>query len=190
VFLAVSGISQGVEVQKMLTAAHVEEWLQHDLFQIKWWFLLALTILVFWVWWRQLDKARLPEVVLYAVLMTIVMMGVDEYGEELVLWDYPIDILPIFPVITAFNLWIPPLAFSLVYQNFPTWKSFTRLIVLGAAAVAFVVEPAMALGGYYQLLKWQYYCNFPIYIVVALIIRWAVVKILAISEKANKRRIV
>lgn len=185
--LTVSGMSAEADIQKLLTSAHIEEWLQQDLFHLKWWLLLGLTLFAFIIWWRLLAKRRLPEVVLYAVLMTIVMMGVDEYGEELALWDYPIDILPIFPVITATNLLILPLAYSLVYQNFSTWKSFTRVTVLVAAAVSFVLEPGMAWYGYYQLLKWKYYSSFPIYIAVALLIRWMIGKISGLAERANKR---
>ncbi|MBP2642731.1 MAG: hypothetical protein H6Q67_618 [Firmicutes bacterium] len=184
--LTVSGISAESEIQKLLTSAHIEEWLQQDLFQIKWWLLLGLTIFAFLLWWRLLAKRRLPEVILYAVLIMIVMMGVDEYGEELPLWDYPIDILPIFPVITATNLLILPLAFSLVYQNFSTWISFARITILVAALVSFVIELGMAWGGYYQLLNWKYYYSFPVYIVVALFIRWTVIKIFGIAERAKK----
>lgn len=183
---AESGVSAEVEVQKLLTSASIEEWLRQDLFQTKWWLLLGITMFAFFIWWRLLVKTRLPEVVLYAVLMMIVMMGVDEYGEELVLWDYPIDILPIFPVITATNLLFLPLAFSLVYQNSRTLKSFARNAVLTAALVSFVLEPGMALGGYYQLLKWKYYYSFPVYIAAAFFVRWTVVQVFSIAEQAKK----
>lgn len=183
--LIVSGIAAESEIQKTLTAAHIEEWLRQDLFQTKWWLLLGLVVLIIVVWWKLLSQRRLPEVLLYAVLMMVVMMGVDEYGEELALWDYPIDIAPIFPVITAVNLLILPMALSLVHQHFDTWKSFSTVTVLVAALLCFAFEPALAWGGYYQLLKWKYYYSFPIYIAVALFIRWTVIQIFSIAERSR-----
>jgi hypothetical protein len=118
--------------------------------------------------------------------MMFLMMGIYEYGTELTLWDYPFDILPIFPVITAANLWILPLTYSLVYQHFNTWKGFSRVTILLSALLCLVFEPTLAWGGYYQLLKWKYYFSFPVYIAVALFIRWVVVQIFCISEKAKR----
>ncbi|EGO63116.1 CBO0543 family protein [Acetonema longum] len=185
--LTVSGMPAETEIQKLLTSAHMEEWLQHDLFHLRWWLLLGLSIFVVAVWWKLLDKRRLPEIILYAVLMMLVMMGVDEYGEELTLWNYPFDLLPIFPVITAINLWILPLAFSLVYQNCSTRKSFALTTVLVAAFISFVFEPALTWWGYYQLLKWQYYYSFLVYLTVSFFIRWIVVRISSIGKKAKKQ---
>ncbi|HMM22131.1 MAG TPA: CBO0543 family protein [Selenomonadales bacterium] len=184
--LTVSSMPAQSEIQKLLTHAHIENWLRQDLFQAKWWLLLGLTALGMVVWWKLLSQRRLPEILLYAVLMMVVMMGVDEYGEELALWEYPIDILPIFPVITAANLMILPLAYSLVYQHFATWKSFSGVAVLTAALLCFGFEPALAWGGYYQLLKWKYYYSFPVYIAAALVVRWAVVQIFGVAARARK----
>jgi len=183
----VSNMSTEVEIQKLLTSAHLAEWLRQDLFQLKWWLLLGLTVVAVVIWWKLLDKRRLPEVLLYALLTMTVMMGVDEYGEELVLWDYPIDLVPIFPVITAANLLILPLAYSLVYQKFTPGKSFLLVSVLVAALISFVFEPALAWSGYYQLLTWKYYYGFPLYIAIALSVRWTVVKIFGVAAKAQKQ---
>ena len=92
--LTVSGVSADVDIQKLLTSVRVEEWLREDLFRFKWWFLLGLSTFLVVVWWKLIDKKRLPEIMLYAVLTTTLTMGIVEYGEELTLWDYPTRYIP------------------------------------------------------------------------------------------------
>jgi hypothetical protein len=180
-------IPADVEVQKLLTYVHIDEWLQEDVFQLKWWFLLGMLLFAAVVWWKMLDRTRLPEIILYAVLTTIVIMGIDEYGEELTAWTYPTEISPIFSVFTAINLAAVPIVFSLIYQHFRTWTSFIRATVVMVGLLSFVFEPALTWGGFYQLLTWKYYYSFVVYLAVALLIRWIVVKIFVIAEKAQKK---
>lgn len=182
--LSVTSIPIETELQQKLTAVHVETWLREDVFHSQWWLLLGLLILAVVVWWKLLNKTQLPEIILYAVLTMIIMMGVDEYGEELTLWAYLVNILPIFPVITALNLVFLPMVFSLIYQYFPTWKSFSLASVIMAGLLSFILEPFLVRGSFYQLLNWEYYYSFAVYIAVALLIRWFVTKIFAIAERA------
>lgn len=184
--LSVTGTAAEVEIQKLLTSAHLEEWLQQDVFHLKWWLLLGLSGLAIALWWKLLNKTRMPEIILYTVLATIIMMSIDECGEELILWAYPIYLFPIFPVITAINLLILPLAFSITYQHFHTWKSFIPASVVVAGLVSFTFEPVLAWINLYQLLNWNYCYSFLIYFSVAVLIRWSVIKIFAIAEKAQK----
>lgn len=180
-----SGTSAAVELQILLTDMRIDQWLQENIFHFRWWFLLGLFALSAFLWWKLVDRKRLPEIVLYMGLTTIITLVLDEYGEELCLWDYPTDIIPIFPPLTAINLASLPIIYSLVYQYFRTWKSFFRAIVIMAAIFCFVFEPILVWGDLYQLLKWRYYYGFPIYIAMGLIIRWIVVKLYSIAEIAE-----
>lgn len=184
--LLVTGSAVEVKIQYILTTTHIEKWLQQDVFHFKWWFLLGLFMLAIVLWWRLLNKTRMPEVLLYTVLITIVMMSIDECGEELILWVYPIYLFPVFPVITAINLLFVLLALSLTYQYFPTWKSFSSAAVVIAGLLSFILEPALAWADLYLLLNWNYGYNFLLYLAVALITRGAVVLIFSIAENAQK----
>jgi hypothetical protein len=185
--LQTPSIPADVEVQKLLTYVHIDEWLREDVFQLKWWFLLGMLIFAAVAWWKLLDRARLPEIILYAVLATIGIIGIDEYGEELTAWAYPTEISPIFSIFTTINLAAVPIVFSLIYQRFKTWSSFTGATLVMAGILSFVFEPALTWGGFFQLLTWKYYYSFAVYIILALLIRWVVVKIFVIAEQAKKR---
>jgi hypothetical protein len=167
----------------------IDEWLQEDVFHFRWWFLLGVFAFSIYLWWKLVDKARLPEIALFTGLATIATLVLDECGEELCLWDYPTDILPLFPPLTAVDLASLPMAYSLVYQYFRTWKSFSWATAIMAAIFCFVFEPILAWGDIYQLLKWKYYYGFPIYIAVALLIRWILVTVYTIAKKARLRQL-
>lgn len=182
-FFQVSEIPKSVEIQRYLTSIHIDNWLKHDVFLLRWWCLIGLILVTLLVWWNLLDKSRLTEIFLYAVLATIIVLGIVEYGEELTLWDYPTDIIPIFPPLTSINLIGLPLIYSLTYQYFITKKSFIWATVIITSVICFIIEPILVWGGFYQLIHWKYYFSFPIYILLAMLIRVLVIKINNINEK-------
>jgi hypothetical protein len=184
--LAVTGMPIESELQRMLTETRINDWLHEDVFHLKWWLLLSFCIFAVSLWWKMLNKRRLPDIALYAVLATIVIMGVDEYGTELILWDYPFYLLPIFPSITAVNLALFPIIFSLVYQKFMTWQSYICASLVTAGLLSFIVEPFLTYGGFYQLLNWTYYYSFLLYIAVALLVKGLLVKIYTLTARAQK----
>ncbi|QDR79196.1 CBO0543 family protein [Sporomusa termitida] len=181
-----TGVLAAVELQKLLTGLRIDDWLHRDLFHFKWYFLLGVFACSVLAWCKLVDKKRLPEITLYAGLTIIITLVLDEFGEELTLWDYPIDIIPIFPPLTAVDLASLPVIYSLIYQYFKTWNSFLRATVIMATIFCIVLEPLLVWGGFYQTLKWKYYYGFPIYIMMALFNRWLVTKIYQIAGNAKR----
>jgi len=181
-FSKIVDIPKDVNVQKQLTDMHIKEWLRDDVFHVRWWVLIALIVILLIVWWIMLDKSRMLEICLFATLSAIIIMGVNEYGEELTLWDYQTDIIPIFPPLSSINLIALPLIFSQVYQHFNQRKSFIWATIITSAAICLIFEPILSWGGFYHLLHWKYYFSFPIYVVMAISVRAIVFKIYNIKE--------
>lgn len=184
-FLEIMSIPEDVGIQKQLTSVRVDEWLREDALQLRWWLLLALLIIYSFVWWKAVDKARIHEILLYAALTTAAVMGIVEYGEELSLWEYTTDLLPVFPALTAIDLISLPFMFSLIYQRFRTWKSFILASIIAMAVFCFILEPLYALAGFYRLIKWKYYYSYPIFFSIMLFIRFAVIMIFSITKKSK-----
>lgn len=170
-------ISSAVEIQQKLSSVRLDEWIQNDVFSFRWWLLVILFLLSAFFWWRSVDKSRLIEIVLYTAMVSISALVLDELGEELTLWDYPYDLIPWFPPLTAIDLASLPLVYSLIYQHFRTWKSFIIATVLMAAIFCFVLEPLFVLSGVYQMITWKSYYGFPIYIAIAILTKVIVKKI-------------
>lgn len=182
-----SGIPQTVTDQAELTRLQTDSWLKYDVFSAGWWILLVLIVAAFAVWLKLLDKSRLKETILFAALCFIIVLGFDEYGDELILWDYPVDLIPIFRTVTSFNLLLLPMVYSLMYQYFKG-RNFVWAALISTAAICFIVEPLLSLGNMYHLINWRYWWSLPFYFAAALLVRKVTVKAFKISENAGEKR--
>ncbi len=183
--LILLSVSPSVEVQKKLFRVRYEEWLSNDVFHFRWFTLLALFMVCIYFWWKLVDKSRLKEILLYISIITIVILLLDELGEELTLWDYKTDLFPLFPPITAIDLACMPSVYSLIYQLFSKWRSFIIATLIMSGVFCFVFEPIFIWLDVYQLLIWKFYYGFPIYTGMALAAKAIVSKIYIISQNAK-----
>jgi hypothetical protein len=182
-FLMVSEIPKDVEIQRQLTSIHIEEWMKDDVFSLRWWLLIGLILLFLLAWWKAADKPLFRDVCMFTVLTTIITMGINEYGEELTLWYYPTDVIPIFPPLSSINLISLPLIYSIVYQYFKSRRSFIGAVLVTTAVFCFIIEPVLVWAGLYQLIKWKHIYSYPIYAAMAIGIREIMLKISDINEK-------
>lgn len=181
--LIIATMTPEVEIQWELTIARFGEWIQTDVFRFKWWLMLVLFIVTTYVWWKQVDKSRLDEIILYATIIIIIILILDELGEELTLWYYTTDLIPIFPPISSIDLSCMPIAYAIVYQYFKTWKNFIITSLLMSAIFCFIFEPIFVWIGVYQMVNWKSYYGFPIYFLIAVIAKAIVNKIYSIDSK-------
>ncbi len=180
-----SELPQSVEMQIRLTHDHIDQWLAEDFLHVRWWALIVLYIVCAVVWWKLLDKRRLKETLLFTALAYIAVLTINEYGQELILWDYPTDVIPIFPPLSSANLLLLPLIYSLAYQYFPSPRMYGSAVLVISAAFCFLVEPLFAWGGLFELLNWQYWMSFPLYIAMALLVRLLTSVLLKITARAR-----
>lgn len=157
-----------VAEQWKLTVTRFDEWLHIQLFTWRWWALLVLMITTAFLLWRLSDKKRLIETALYTTIVILFVIVLDEIGNEMTLWYYPIDVFFLFPPTSAVDLSSIPLVYMLVFQWFRGWKSFTIATLVMAAVFCFVVEPIFIRGGAYILLQWKSAYGLPIYMFIAL----------------------
>jgi hypothetical protein len=175
-------IPEDVGIQRQLTELHVQEWLSDDVFRPQWWLLIALVAISVTAWCILIKKSRLLEICLYTALAVIVFLGINEYGEELCLWDYPTDIIPIFPPLSSVNMFIVPLIFSLIYQFYTARKPFIIASAAAACVLSMVIDPLLSFIRLYELINWNYYESIPVYFLAAVTVRAAVIKIYKILE--------
>lgn len=173
------------ETQWLLTSTRFEEWMKNDVFHFRWWFLLGFFIISAYTYWKMVDRSRLTEITLFTALVTILTLVLDELGEELTFWVYPVDIVPLFPPLTSVDLASLPIVYSLIYQYCNGWWKFTIASIVTAAIFSFILEPLLVWGGFYQTLTWKYYYGFPLYIAMAICLKAVVSKLFKITE-SNK----
>ncbi len=166
-----TGFPPEAQLQWDLTLARFREWLQGDVFTLHWQLIVALFLLTTWLWWKKVDRSRLAEMVLYSAVVIIFVIVLDQLGEELTLWYYPVAVLPLFPPAEAVNVSCLPLVYMLIYQHTKHWKTFILATLVMSILFCFVCEPIFVLGGAYVPLKWEYWYGLPVYFLIGLAAR-------------------
>jgi len=163
---------QLAEMMRLVSQARIEHWLGKDFGSWRWWVLLALLIVPWYIWYRLVDKKRIVEFVLFGLILMGFTVTLDELGFVLSLWNYPVDVIPIFPRLTSIDYTVVPIIYMLTYQYFSTWKSFFWALVVISSVFSFVVEPIIVYLGFYVLIKWLYLYSLIVYIVMGLLSLW------------------
>jgi hypothetical protein len=174
---------QNLKDQWDLTTTRITEWLQSELFHFKWWVLLVLFCITALLMWKKANKSRIVELTIYSAFIIIFVIVLDELGEELSLWFYTVDILPLFPPISAIDITSMPLIYMLIYQRFGTWGKFLIATLIMATIFCFVFEPIFVWGGIYTMLIWKSFYGLPIYFGIAAASKGLVNAIYSTKEK-------
>lgn len=165
---------QVLEAQNISIDYQIQHWLRYELFTPQFWLLIAMMIVPWFIWWRLADKSRLLEIVVYGLLIHSAVTVLDEVGCQLNLWEYLYDVEPFFPRLIPMNFTCLPIVYMLIYQYYPQWKQFVLANTVLAAAMAFIGEPLFVSIGIYVMLLWKHWYSFPIYILIAILLKLVV----------------
>lgn len=169
-----SGFSPAVEDQWRLTVLRFHDWVQDELLSVRWWVLLGLFLLNAYLLWKTADKKRLGETALFTAVVILSIIVLDEIGEELSLWYYPVDIFPLFPPASAIDISCLPIAYALLFKTVKTWKGFLIALILMSAVSCFVLEPLFVWADLYRKLAWKSWYGLPLYFLIGVIAKLVV----------------
>jgi len=161
-------LSEAIMLYRDLSLAH---WLSYELFTWQWWVNLAATLLPLLAWWKLVDKQRLLRIAFFGAVVNLTASSLDVVGSSLHLWEYPIRILPIPPLLYPVDFVFVPLLLMLVYQKYPRWRDFLLATAAVATGLTFVGEPLAVYINVYKLITWRYVYSFPLYILIAVLAR-------------------
>jgi len=176
---------QILDTQNISIDLQVQHWLKYELFTPQFWMLIGMLFIPWIIWWRLVDKKRFLEIIIYGLLISTIVTLFDEIGCQLNWWEYRYDIEPLFPRLIPMNFTFLPILYMFVYQYFTKWKSFVMASIVIAVIMAFIGEPLMALTGIYVLLEWKSIYSFPIYIILALILKVVLNWIMNVHQRAS-----
>lgn len=172
-----------LDVQDISTRLQIQHWLNYELFTYQFWFLLALLILPWFIWWRLADRRRFFEILIFMFLVQTAVTILDEFGCQLNLWEYQYDLEPLFPRLIPINFTLFPIGYGLIYQYFPKWKHYLAASAVASALYAFIGEWVFIRMDIYVLLEWKHIYSFPIYILLAAIFKLLMARIMKVSQK-------
>lgn len=179
-------IQDVIEAQKNLFETDYTYWLEHGLFSFGWWFLVILSIVPWFIWWKLVDKKRLLEISTIGLMAMVIVSLLDLIGSSFVLWTYgnkPVQML--LPLLTI-DITLLPVLNMFFYQWFPKWKSYIIANIILALFGTFIVEPLFVWLKIYILHGWKYIYSLPIYIAIVIILKWVLQKIKAYQANARK----
>lgn len=145
-----------------------QHWIKYEVFTFQFWFLIAMLIIPWIIWFKLVDKKKFFEIFIYGLLVLTVATFLDEIGCQLNLWEYRYDIEPLFPRLIPMNFTMLPVIYMLIYQYFPKWKSFITVNIFTGVLLAYVGEPIFMALKIYVLINWKHIYSFPIYILIAI----------------------
>lgn len=162
-----------LEAEKNFYNAVHTHWKQHNFLTARWWFLVALSIIPVWIWWKFVNKKRLTEITAFGLYYGVAAIILDSIGSNLLLWAYPVRITPyLYPQMYPYDVGVIIIPYMLVYQK---WGDHLNAFIISSGIisllVAFVAEPGMVWLGMYQQFTWKHIYSFPIYWLLALICR-------------------
>jgi hypothetical protein len=162
--------------EKALEVSHenIEYWMAHCYLSPRWWFLVGLFILSWFIFFRLTRKEEMPRLFFLGLIWIIVAANLDGLGFELGLWGYPSQLIPILPKAYVFDYALIPVTYMLLYKYFPKGKSFLYANIVLAACASFIAEPVFQWLHIYKVYHWERWWSFIIYIILSYLIRWLV----------------
>lgn len=153
-----------------------EHWIHDDLFTWKWWFLLVLSFIPWYFWWKFADKKRLTEILLYGMLIALFCIILDNIGTDELWWDYPDKLYRMFPPLIPADISLVPCLMMVVYQISASWKDFLVKNFILSLLMAYLGENLFILLNFYELNSWKLFYSVIFYNVSGFISRWIVLK--------------
>lgn len=134
-------------------------WLNSELFSLRWWGLVIFLVLIYAVWWRLLDKARILEIILFGSLVSVMAAFTDIVGLSSGAWQYNVRLFPISPAPFPLDFSVIPIGLMLAYQYSDNWRSYTLAALAASGLYALdtaVMEAVGILASYYWNPAWAF----------------------------------
>ncbi|WP_041695338.1 CBO0543 family protein [Alicyclobacillus acidocaldarius] len=162
-------------------------WLEHNLGTWQWWLFVSLAIVPWLVFVRFVDRARLTEVLLYALVVGLVSSVLDIIGSDLMLWGYKVRLLWfVYPTLLCTDMTIIPVTFALIYQACRRWWTFAPVTLVFSILDA-LMEPVFHCFDIYVSYHWNLLYSIPIYLALASAAKF-MLDALTASERRHRLR--
>ncbi|MGD6830676.1 CBO0543 family protein [Sutcliffiella halmapala] len=174
-----------IELRKRLFSLEYSKWTENMLFTFKWWILLIMVVVCWYIWWKIVDKTRLMEIGLVGFTAGLVSTLLNTTGIELTLWQYPNQLFGAVRGMNILDLTLIPIGYMLIYQFFSKWKFYIITVTIFAFLGSFVGQPLFKALNLYEPINWKYVYSIPVYLFIGIIVKLIASKIKTIQDKNN-----
>ncbi|MBC9786140.1 hypothetical protein H1S01_16865 [Heliobacterium chlorum] len=156
----------------------VIRYLSDELFSFNWWFLLAILIGTYVVWWKLIDKNRLMELLLFGSFIAVSVTFVEGFGTTIGLWGYKYKLVPVVPSLFPFDYTLIPILHLLTYQHTTSWKSYFITSTIVSAVYSFAFSPLLVWMGIMHIEHWRHYYHFIILLTISNLARFVLLAVI------------
>ncbi|MFC4560072.1 CBO0543 family protein [Virgibacillus kekensis] len=146
-------------------------WLEHVLFTTYWWVGLLLSIVPWIVWVLLSKKASRNRLFYTGLLVAVISSYLDFLGTQFGLWIYYYEVLPWLPAFIPWDWTLIPISIISLIEYKPNLSPLLKGIIF-AVLSSFIGGSIFTYFNFYELLKWEHYYSFPIYLLIYLLAHW------------------
>ncbi|WP_404822254.1 CBO0543 family protein [Paenibacillus lycopersici] len=139
----------------------IQFWYEHVLFSGLWWVNLAFAILPWLLWLGFRKKESTNRLLFSGQFVIIVSLVLDLTGDQLGLWYYRFNVIPVFPTYVPWDLTLMPVTIMCFLQVKPDYNPYIKA-VLFALVSSYLGEPFFQWMGIYVLTHWKFFYSVPI----------------------------
>ena len=144
---------------------------------------MVLAVIILWfVWWKILDKKRFNEIGLAGFITAVVNFIINSTGVEMALWAYPGQIFGLVRTWSLFELSM------LLFQYFKEWKKYLIAVTIFGAFGSFIAQPVLIYFGEFKLVNWNNMYSFPIYILIGVVVKFIASKIMDVQKNSIEHK--
>lgn len=159
----------------------LKHYAEREMFSVTWWINIALLFIPLIIWWKLVDKKRLPEIMIYGFACNVIASFLDVFLSDYLLWEYPVRVIPQISLFVPVDYVIVPVIGMYLYQKVPKWGPFLLASTLVSALMSFIGEPLAVAINMYRLITWRYVYSFPIYIAIYAAVKFFTQRVMKIK---------
>jgi hypothetical protein len=154
-------IDNNVNQIEQLLSQKISIWKEYVLFSKLWWMGVALSIIP-WVLWSIYRRKQSTDRLLYVgFLVMTISLGLDVLGDQLGLWHYRFQVIPVLPTYIPWDITFMPLGIMTLIQVKPDTNPWLKAILF-ALFTSYLAEPFFQWLSVYQPSHWRYSYSVPI----------------------------
>lgn len=162
------------------------KWLEEDVFSPRWWSMVILVALSYWVCFKLFDKRRMSKLFLFGSLLTVGASVYETVGINFLLWVCATPIFPIIPCLFVPYLTILPVYYMLIFQYTTTWKQFSLWNLIAVSIFSLVLIPSFVYFKIVRLDNWHAVYHMPMLFAIASLARAVTLLLVDIEQRQEK----
>ncbi|MTV50900.1 hypothetical protein GJ688_18435 [Heliobacillus mobilis] len=167
----------------------LQHYLQSEVFSRGWWFIVGMLVVLYYTWWRLLDKSRFMEILLFGSFMAVSNAFMDNIGTSASRWMYFTRLVPLSPGPFPIDYSVVPILFMVAYQYTNSWRSYLVGISIAGGLLTAIIFPIMTSLNIKHHYNFHLYTYFFMVVGAGLIARYLILSIIKrqLNEEGVKK---